>query len=57
MSRINSIGYSSLTEDHKRMIRGVRKMQLIVARKQFQVNEYVQCRTSFVSLIRFPFFF
>lgn len=29
---------SSLTEDHKRMIRGIRQMQLIVARKQFQVR-------------------
>lgn len=27
-----------LTEDHKRMIRCIRKMQLIVARKRFQVN-------------------
>ncbi|CAF0733693.1 unnamed protein product [Adineta ricciae] len=30
------IKLSSLTEDHKRMIRCIRKMQLIVARKRFQ---------------------
>ncbi|CAF3923155.1 unnamed protein product, partial [Rotaria sp. Silwood1] len=29
-----------LTEDHKRMIRCIRKMQLIVARNRFQVNKY-----------------
>lgn len=29
----------SLTEDHKRMIRCIRKIQLIVARKRFQVFE------------------
>jgi hypothetical protein len=27
-----------LTEDHKRMIRCIRKMQLIVARNRFQVK-------------------
>jgi hypothetical protein len=29
---------SSLTEDHKRMIRCIRQMQLIIARKRFQVS-------------------
>ena len=33
--------YFSLTEDHKRMIRCVRKIQLIVAQNRFQVNRSV----------------
>ncbi len=35
------IFFSSLTEDHKRMIRCVRKMQLIVARNRFQVKKFI----------------
>ena len=33
------VSFFSLTEDHKRMIRCVRKMQLIVARNRFQVQK------------------
>ena len=42
---------SSLTEDHKRMIRCVRKIQLIVARNRFQVRERDRCEKTRHSLL------